>query len=452
MERFGIRAAWTCQPPLDPGFYPVEQFRRAYLATADREIGLAISGGGRTAVYHTRIHQDPAAADRFYIDRLVKTLLWSRGGCHVTTTDETVWAWLRSDYGPGGRRAFDATFMAQVYDRPFRVELTDRLPPAHDVPQPVSGRRDGCRIGFDAGGSDWKVAALRDGQVVYAREQVWAPKEHPDPTYHYQEVTAALREAAGHLPRVDGVGISSAGVQINDRTGNASLFIRVPPDVFDAQVRDLYLRAVRDTFGPVPCRVVNDGDVAALSGAMALGEGSVLGIAMGTSQAGGFVDSRGRITGWLNELAFVPVDVSAAAPRDDWSGDVGCGASCFSQDGVIRLAERAGLPLQGGTPAERLRSAQGSMDRGDERAAAVYESLGVWLGHALAGYATIYDCRHVLLLGRVVSGSGGEALLEACRRTLAADYPELTLALHLPDDETRRLGQAVAAACLPELK
>ena len=449
MERFGITANWKGIPPLDPDFYPMEQFRRAFLATADRDMGIAVEGGGQTAVCRTRIHSTPTAADRFYIDRLVKTLLWVRGGCRVMTTDGTVWAWLREEYRPGGARAFDASFMAGTYDRPFRVERAAELPPAHDEPQPVSAGLDGCRIGFDAGGSDRKAAAIRDGQVVYTEEVLWAPKDHGDLGYHYREVVAALKSAAAHLPRVDGVGVSSAGIQIGDHTGNASLFIRVPPDEFRSHGRDLYLRAVRDTFGPIPCRVVNDGDVAALSGAMSLQEGSVLGIAMGTSQAGGFVDEDFRVTGWLNELAFVPVDVSAKAPRDDWSGDVGCGASYFSQEGVVRLAKRAGLALSGDTPAERLRAVQAYMARGDERAATVYETLGVWLGHALAGYAGLYDCRHVLLLGRVVSGGGGETALDACRRTLAADYPELTLALHLPDDETRRTGQAVAAASLP---
>ena len=452
MERFGIRAKWTCQPPLDPEFYPVEQFRRAFLAAADRSVGIAVEGGGQTAVYRTCIHSTPTAADRLYIDRLVKTLLWIRGGCRVLADDETVCAWLRDDYRPGGARAFDADFMARTYDRPFCVEWVEVLPPARSEPIPVATGRNGCRVGFDAGGSDRKAAAVRDGQVVYTEEVLWAPKDHGDLRYHYREVVTALRSAAAHLPRVDAVGISSAGIQIGGRTGSASLFLRVPAEEFRVSGRDLYLRAVRDTFGDVPCRVVNDGDVAALSGAMSLEEGGVLGIAMGTSEAGGFVDGDFRITGWLNELAFVPVDVSAKAPRDDWSGDLGCGASYFSQEGTIRLAKRAGLSPEGDTPAEQLRAVQEAMARGDERAAAVFETLGVWLGHALAGYALFYDCRHVLLLGRVMSGDGGDAALTACRRTLAADYPELSLNLHLPDEETRRTGQAVTAASLPVIE
>ena len=452
MERYGVTALWRAVPELDPGYFPAEQFRRAFLAGARRPVALAVEGGGRTAVYRTCIHRYPTPADQYYVNLIAKTLLWLRGGHRILTDDGTAYAWLREAYGPGGERAFHADFMARTYNEPFAVELAAEMPPARGRTGGGIGGLDGCRIGFDAGGSDRKAVALRDGQVVYSEEVVWAPKEHDDLAYHYREVRAALKSAAEHLPRVDAVGISSAGIQISDRTGNASLFLKVPQAAFDERGRDLYLRAVADAFGPVPCRVINDGDAAALSGAMALGQGDLLGIAMGTSEAGGFVDGSLGVTGWLNELAFVPADVSAEAPRDQWSGDVGCGGSYFSQEGALRLAERAGLVLAGDTPAGRLRSLQSAMARGDERAGAVYETLGVWLGHALAWYEHFYRCRRVLLLGRVMSGPGGDRALDACRRTLAADYPELELALHLPAEAERRLGQAIAAAALPVIE
>ena len=75
--------------------------------------------------------------------------------------------------------------------------------------------------------------------------------------------------------------------------------------------------------------MANDGDVTALAGYMSLGTGPVMGIAMGTSQAAGYVDAQGRVSGWLNELAFAPVDLAEAAPRDPWSGDTGVGGSTF---------------------------------------------------------------------------------------------------------------------------
>jgi predicted NBD/HSP70 family sugar kinase len=283
---------------------------------------------------------------------------------------------------------------------------------------------------------------------------VWFPKINSDPDYHYDGIVSALKTAAEHMPRVDAVGVSSAGVYIDNRTMNASLFLKVPQDLFDAKVKDIYIRAITDTFGDVPYCVINDGDVSALAGAMSLNDNSVLGIAMGTSEAAGYVDEKGRVTGWLNELAFVPVDVQPDAMRDEWSGDIGCGVKYFCQDGVIKLAPRAGIQLDESlSPAEKLKVVQGRMAEGDEAAAQIYTSIGTYLGHTLAYYYDLYHCKHVLLLGRVMSGKGGDLILEEAKRVLADEYPECADKIFpaLPDEKFRRLGQSVAAASLPEV-
>src|SRR5204862_7901779 len=105
----------------------------------------------------------------------------------------------------------------------------------------------------------------------------------------------------------------------------------------------------------VPLEVANDGDVTALAGAMSLQTNGVLGIAMGSSQAAGFLDNEGRITGWLNELAFAPIDYNPRAAADEWSGDLGCGVQYFSQQAADRRAPAAGLPLAAGAPARPLK-------------------------------------------------------------------------------------------------
>ena len=317
--------------------------------------------------------------------------------------------------------------------------------------RPGGGHLDGCRIGFDAGGSDRKVSAVIDGETVYSEEVVWFPKTNSDPDYHYDGIVAALKSAAAHMPRVDAVGVSSAGVYINDRTMNASLFLKVPQELFDAKVKDIYIRAITDTFGDVPFCVFNDGDVTALAGAISLEDTNILGIAMGTSEAGGYVDENGYITGWLNELAFIPVDANPGAMRDEWSLDIGCGVKYFSQDGVIKLAPAAGIAL---SPAEKLKAVQALMNDGDGRAAAIYRSIGVYLAHSLALYHDMYHFRHVLLLGRVMSGRGGELIISECDRVLRDEYSELAEKIHLalPDEKFRRVGQSAAAASLPEIK
>ena len=459
MNRFGISVELKHVPPLDPEFIPLMRFNRAFLETAKKPVGIAVErADGQMASCRTFIHGTPemAEADHYYINRLVKTILWMKGGFKVYVSgDEGIAEYLRSIYCAGGGQEFDWDYMASVFEHPFEIVLVDDIPVAKDAPKAMGGHLEGCRIGFDAGGSDRKVSAVIDGETVYSEEVVWFPKVNSDPDYHYDGIVAALKSAAGHMPRVDAVGVSSAGVFINNRTMNASLFLAVPKEIYDEKVKDIYIRAITDTFGDVPYSVINDGDVSALAGAMSLDDSSVLGIAMGTSEAVGYVDEKGRITGWLNELAFVPVDAQPDAMRDEWSGDIGCGVKYFSQDGVIKLAPRAGIELdESASPAEKLKAVQKLMAEDDPRAAKVYESIGVYLGHTLAYYYQLYGCRHVLLLGRVMSGKGGDLILATAQRVLNDEYPEAAAGLkaELPDEKFRRVGQSMAAASLPELK
>ena len=409
------------------------------------------------ASYHTFIHGTPEmkAADCYYIERILKTILWMKGGFKVYVSgNENICEYLKSVYCAGGQQEFDWDYMANVFEHPFEVVLVDEIPDAKDAPKAIGGHLEGCRIGFDAGGSDRKVSAVIDGETVYSEEVVWFPKTNSDPDYHYDGIVAALKSAAEHMPKVDAVGVSSAGVFINNRTMNASLFLKVPKEIYDEKVKDIYIRAIRDTFGDVPYCVINDGDVSALAGAMSLNDNSVLGIAMGTSEAVGYVDEEGRITGWLNELAFVPVDAQPDAMRDEWSNDIGCGVKYFSQDGVIKLAPRAGIELDESlSPAEKLKVVQKLMTEDDPRAAQVYESIGVYLGHTLAYYHELYGCHHVLLLGRVMSGKGGDLILDTAKKVLAEEYPEVSgkMVPELPDEKFRRVGQSMAAASLPEI-
>lgn len=459
MMVYGINVPIKNIPELDPGFTPIGVYNEEFLKTAKKPIGIAVErADGQMASVNTFIHGTPEMrdADHYYVERLVKTMLWMKGGFKVYVSgDEDAAEYLRSVYCKGGQQEFDWDYMANVFEHPFEIVTVDEIPPAKDSPKHIGGHTEGCRIGFDAGGSDRKVSAVIDGESVYSEEIVWFPKTTADPDYHYNGIVDALKSAAKHMPRVDAVGVSSAGVYINNRTMNASLFLKVPKDLFDAKVKDIYIRAITDTFGDVPYEVVNDGDVSALAGMMSLGEPNVLGIAMGTSEAVGFVDSEGRITGWLNELAFVPVDAAPDAMRDEWSGDIGCGVKYFSQDGVIKLAPRAGIELDESlSPAEKLKVVQKLMEEDSPAAAKVYDSIGTYLGHTLAYYYRLYGMKHVLLLGRVMSGKGGDRVLAECLRVLKDEYPDIAdkFIPALPDEKFRRVGQSAAAASLPALK
>ena len=458
MERFGIHVDIQNQPVLDPEFIPLGLFNRAFLQGADKPVSFALErSNGQMAVCHTHIHgtEEYAQADVYYTERLVKCMLWMKGGFRLYVSgDERIYKILKQAYSPEGSRAFDAQVMSRVYEKPFEVVLCHRVPEEKNTSQAIGRHTKGCRIGFDAGGSDRKVSAVIDGESIYSEEVVWFPKTNSNPEYHYNGIVAALRTAAEKMPRVDGVGVSSAGIFIDNRTRMASLFLQVSEKDFQEKVSDIYIRAVRDVFGPdMPLTVCNDGDVTALAGAMGLQQNNILGIAMGTSEAVGYVDENGNITGWLNELAFMPVDAAPEAMGDEWSGDIGCGVKYFSQDGVIKLAAKAGLELDEQlSPAEKLKVVQRRMEQGCPVAADIYRSIGTYLGHSLAFYHDLYGCTLALILGRVMSGKGGDLILEEAKRVLAEEYPNCPVVPALPDEKTRRVGQSAAAASLPEGK
>lgn len=327
MEYLGIPFSVKNAPCLQPDFLPFAPWRTAYLSQARQPFRIAVEGSG-TVVYETRI-RGGSPADLRYLERTVKLLLWSVGGWRVTLQgDEVLISRLRESFSPHGSRAFDVAMMETVYGRPFCVETAgERFPEPRPAARPIGGHLEGCRIGFDAGGSDRKVSAVVDGRTVYSEEVIWHPKTAADPRYHQREVLCALRTAAAHLPRVDAIGVSTAGIVRGDELMVSALLAAVPPER-QQEGRTLYRRAAA-AMGNVPLAVANDGDVTALAGYMSLGTGPVMGIAMGTSQAAGYVDAQGRVSGWLNELAFAPVDLAEAAPRDPWSGDTGVGGSTF---------------------------------------------------------------------------------------------------------------------------
>jgi predicted NBD/HSP70 family sugar kinase len=362
---------------------------------------------------------------------------------------------LKTAYGRKGSRRFDAELMSTAYDKKFVVEAVtpEAVPAANEKTRPLGRHLDGCRIGFDLGASDRKVSAVLEGETVFSEEVPWDPRNQADPAYHYHQIMSGLHQAASRLPRVDAIGGSAAGIYIDNRAMVASLFRAIPKPAFKKAIRPIFLRMKKAW--KVPFEVVNDGEVTALAGSMSLNADCVLGIALGSSQAGGYVNDKGNITGWLNELAFVPVDYHPAAPVDEWSGDGGCGVQYFSQQAVFRLAEAAGIKLEDSLPAvDKLKTVQDLLARGDGRALRIFETIGVYLGYGIAHYADYYDVANVLILGRVTSGEAGPLIQARALEVLRLEFPGLAarLSLHLPDEKSRRVGQAVAAASLPAIR
>ena len=456
MHYLGIPFKIKHAPKLDPDFIPFGVWREAYLKGASKPISIALERDqGQISVHHTHIHgtEEMAEADYRYVERYVKFLLWSTGGFRITICGcPELTARLQKAYCPGGEREFDSTFFFQLYERELQIidAAPEQFPAANESPRPIGGHLEGCRIGFDAGGSDRKVSAVIDGECVYSEEVVWFPKLHEDPSYQYNEILSAFRTAASKMPRVDGIGISSAGVFIGNAPMVSSLFIKVPRSRWE-EVKTVYDRAGA-AIGDVPVVVANDGDVSALAGAMGLGKGKLMGLAMGTSEAVGYVDKDQNVLGWINELAFAPVDLNAGAMQDEWSTDYGVGCKYFSQDAVIKLAPAAGIELpEELPPAEKLKLIQELMQQNNPRATAIFETIGAYLAYTVVLYSQFYDLEYLMLLGRVMSGKGGETILQVCCDILADEYPELAAkcCVTLPDEKMRRVGQSVAAASLP---
>ncbi len=451
-------------PPLDLIYRPAVLANRAFRAA------VAASGAGvplvfglerpqgalsrfETVVYPDR-HPD-VRANLPYAERILKFLLWQRGAYRVYVGGPAgIGEQLARVYSPTGARRFDDTFMGDtVYGRPFQVVVcaASDVPPAHEPEKSLGRNLDGYRVGFDLGASDLKISAVAYGAAVFSEEIVWEPRGQTDPDYHYQHIVTALRMAAAKLPRLDAIGGSAAGVYVDNQPRVASLFRGVPAERFD-QIRTMFAR-IGAEFG-VPLEVVNDGEVTALAGSMSLDANAVLGLALGSSEAAGYVTPAGAITDWLNELAFAPVDVAPAAAVDEWSGDRGVGALYFSQQAVFRLAPAAGIEIPGDvTDAEKLKTVQALLESGHLGARRIWESIGVYLGYTLAHYAEFYTLKHVLILGRVTSGGGGQIILDGAQRILDAEFPDLAAAINvrLPDEKSRRVGQSIAAASLPPL-
>lgn len=454
----------TRAPLLDRDYRPAalaNRFFRKAASQSDKTVKVALAlerADGEVSYYQTHVllpEHPMAEANFIYLERLLKCLLWVRGAWKVHFCGPAGLAQkLRKHFKTSPTGKFDAKILGErVYEHPFQlVSVAEAdLPPEHESAASRGRHWDGCRLGFDLGASDRKVAAVKDGRVVFSAEYPWDPRNHNNPQWHFDQIMDMLKTAATHLPRVDAIGGSSAGVLVDNRVKVASLFRAVPEDQFQQRVKPIFLE-LRKAWNDIPFEVVNDGDVTALAGSMSIGENNVLGIALGSSQAAGYVNAAGQITSWLNELAFAPIDYNPDAPRDEWSGDYGCGAQYFSQQAVNRLIPCSTLEIADDMPLpEKLLAVQEFMKQGDERAEAIYQTLGTYLGYSLPHYAEFYDFKHLLLLGRVTTGHGGTVMVETAKKILADEFPDFPLEFHLPDEKEKRHGQAKAAASLPAI-
>jgi predicted NBD/HSP70 family sugar kinase len=449
-------------PPLDPDFVPASLWIRDFnslVAQSGEGIPFRIAlrqPNGSTVVQSGKLLSEThpqSELNHLHVERLLKFMLWACGGSHwFWDGPQEVGQFLDKRFSNHPCGKFDSDFMAKVYGQALAANRSGEIPEPSGLASPLGRNLEGCRIGFDLGGSDRKVAAVIDGEVTFSEETPWDPYHQTDPEYHRAGIMDSIEKAKAHLPELHAIGGSSAGVFVDDRPRVASLFRGISDSDFTEKISPMFIDIGKEL--KVPLSIINDGEVTALAASMSLKQNAVLGIAMGTSEATGYVDAQGRVTSWLNELAFAPVDYSPKAPVDEWSGDAGCGVQYFSQQAVGRLIPKAGLEIDPalGLP-EKLERVQEFMAEGCERARSIYRTIGTYLGYGVAHYASFYTLSHALILGRVTSGEGGTIILEEAQKVLRKEFPDLNdqITFHQPDEKNKRHGQAIAAASLPSI-
>ncbi len=458
-------------PELDPNFVPAVLWNKAFqdlAATTEGASDFAICmqrNNGAVSRFDTRVLPHTTEENKQlniqYVERLVKYMLWMYGGSTVYLAgDAALAADVAQMYTKEGRQAFDYDFFSSVYQRPltFKTVSFADAPKKAEITVRLGGNTDGVRVGFDLGGSDRKFALMVDGEVIASGETKWDPYFNTDCKYHVEGLEDTIRQAMAKIPegrQLQAIGGSSAGVLVDNQIPMASLFRGVKAannDVMPDEALNIFVNLGKKF--NVPCVTINDGEVTALLGAQEQKSNSVLGISMGTSVAGGYVNENGNITDWLNELAFVPCDYRENGPKDEWSGDAGCCVQYFCQQGVARIAKQNGFTFpEGMKDPEILEQIQELMAKGDEKVLKLYESIGIMFGYTIAHFSNFYDIKKLLILGRVTSGKGGDLILETAEKVLKAEFPELAakIGFCIPDEKNKRHGQAAAAATLPEI-
>jgi len=468
--------------PLDPNFSPVILGKKSYLTHVTGsphtvEWALERTGGlcGRDKLPVFADDHPDVDASIHLCGILIQMMFWERSGFRLWISGPPKQAQaLAQAFSPEGKFAFEVKTMPKVCgtpDTPFEVRVVckpEEMPPARDEPIVCGKDASGCRLAFDLGKSDVKTVAVQDNQVLESKETEW-DVTNPDPEYHWNVILKALKETATKLPQVDAIGGSATGtVGLDNEATWCDIFPNVPPDVYRAKVVDIFKRLAKE-FGDPPLRVINDGEVTALAAIMKLRAGNVMGISMGSSEGGGYANKDGNLMGWINELCYIPCDLNPEAKTDPWNPHSGISHVYLGQRGATKLAEAGGVDLPDEMKpwhpnmntmkhephAKCLKLIQAAMKDPAKapQTRKIYETVGVYLGYSIALYCEHYAIDHLMIMGRVSSGDGGQIMLDKAKEVIQKEFPQYQhIQFHTPDEHFKRVGQCIAAAALPPLR
>jgi len=469
--------------PLDPGFCPLILAKQKYLEATKEctdKITWALPREEGCARYSLPVFPETnrdSRASAYLAGVLIQEMIWQRSASSlILQGPPKICQFLQKCYSVGGAYEFEVKSMPNVCgtpDKPFEVKIVENesdLPAAFDTPQVCGKDASGCRLAFDLGKSDIKTVAVKDNDVVYSKETEW-DVTNPDPQYHYDAILAALKLAKETLPKVDAIGGSATGtVSAHNEATWCDIFPNVPPDVYKAKVVDIFVRLGKEIAGDVPLKVINDGEVTALAAVQKIKAGNVMGISMGSSEGAGYANADGNLMGWISELCYCRLDLNPKAPTDPWSKGAHRGLShmYLGQRGTTKLAAKGGVEVPANykyphadmvtikheNHAQCLKLIQEAMKTDKEpEVRKIYETVGVYLGYALAQYSEFYKIDHVMILGRVSKGKGGDIMLDTAKKVLQEEFPQFShIQFHTADDHFKAVGQCIAAAALPELK
>lgn len=435
---------------LDKKFLPAYDEFKSFQKEGTKEIVVTAKRKDNIVYPFRMMISDDYEKSYFFAKKMILSLMWIVGAesfCYKG--DKEFYSYLinRVYDDLETKKSFEA--MKESFGSDVLITLDDKDYEVIQSKTTFTGSFDGNRIGIDLGGSDRKVTAISDGKVVFSDETLWTPKPETDYKYHVEGILDSLNKAASVLKRVDSVGVSTAGMVFDDELIYPALFESVPLETKQSKIRTLIPDIVKDRFGDIPFAIANDGDVSAIGASIMFKKDNVLGLALGTSFAAGYAKN-GFLLNWANELSKVSIDYNPEARAHYILNIQGSSSEYLSQKGIVRLLENNGVQLEGETLPKKLVSIQKMAEEGNKIVLDAYHDMGIYLGSAIMFFTMFYKIDSVMLLGRVLTGKGGEILTNTASSYLKERG--VNIEVFTCDENFKRLGQSYIAASMPRIK
>lgn len=199
-----------------------------------------------------------------YLRTYVHNRLWAIGAERVVLDcDQDLFDKIASAFRPGGEFSHQVAMMSEIYGCHFEIvrgDARDAAGGASGTTQQPGRPKVGKHIGVDLGGSDAKVVALVDGELRHHEKRDWKPKSFREGRQAVSVVCDLVKNALAKsgIDSPDGVGISSAGIVVNDRIMASGIFGGLPAEEFQEWIVPMGER-VSEAFGGVPIGVAHDG-------------------------------------------------------------------------------------------------------------------------------------------------------------------------------------------------